>query len=125
MDLVVKSTGGTVSSHARQVVERKVARLARHDPRVRRVEVHLVQEPNPRVNGGNTVEASCWTGRRRFNATAGGSSVDTAIEQVVSRLDRQISAEVGKRRRRLLDGANRVKSRQIPTDEGPRLGPEG
>lgn len=125
MDLIVKSTGGAVSTHAREVVERKMARLARHDPRVRRVEVHLVQEPNPRVNGGNRVEASCWTGRRHFHATAGGSSVDAAIERVVSRLDRQISAHAGKRRRKLLDGANRVKSRQIPTDEGPRSGPEG
>lgn len=113
MDLVVKVTKGRVPGRARQVVERKVARLARHDSRVRRVEVHLIQEANPRVNGGNRVEASCWTDRRSFHASGAGETLDVAIDQVVSRLDRQLADHAGKRRRKLIEGANRVKSGQV------------
>jgi ribosomal subunit interface protein len=113
MDLVVKATKGRVPARARQVVERKVARLSRHDSRVRRVEVHLIQEA-PRVSGGNRVEASCWTDRRSFHASGAGDSLEVVIDQVVSRLDRQLAGHAGKRRRKLIEGANRVKSGQVP-----------
>lgn len=114
MDVVVRATRGRVPARARQVVERKVTRLSRHDSRVQRVEVHLIQEANPRVNGGNRVEASLWTDRRSFHARGAGGSLDAAIDQVVSRLDRQLTGHAGKRRRKLIEGANRVKSRQTP-----------
>ena len=113
MDLVVRATKGRVPPRARQVVERKVARLARHDSRVRRVEVHLIHEANPRVDGGNRVEASCWTDRRSFHASGAGETLEVAIDRVVSRLDRQLAGHAGKRRRKLIEGANRVKSRQV------------
>lgn len=113
MDLVVKATKGRVPGRAREVVERKVARLSRHDSKVRRVEVNLIQN-NPRVDGGNRVEASCWTDRRSFHATGAGESLEVAIDRVVSRLDRQLAGHAGKRRRKLIEGANRVKSGQVP-----------
>lgn len=114
MDVVVKATKGRVPGRARQIVERKAARLARHDSRVRRVEVHVIQEANRRVNGGHRVEGSCWTDRRSFHARGTGDSLEVAIDQVVSRLDRQLTGHAGKRRRKLIDGANRVKSGQVP-----------
>lgn len=119
MDLVLKSTNGRVTPHAREVAERKAARLARHDPRIQRVEMNINEEPNPRVNGGHRVEASCWSGRARFHATSGGSNLDVAIEQAIARLDRQITGHQGKRRRKLIEGANRVKSGQIAAVEAP------
>ncbi len=127
MDLVVKGRGVRVSNHARQVIERKVGRLVRQEPRVQRVEVLVNEEPNPRVDGGHRVDASCRTPRRTFHATAAGSSLDTAIDQVMRRLSRQLADHYGKRRARLIEGANRVKSGRIqagsapPADEGSDL----
>ncbi|HEX6261341.1 MAG TPA: HPF/RaiA family ribosome-associated protein [Actinomycetota bacterium] len=114
MDVVVKATKGRVPARARQVVERKAARLARHDWRVRRVEVNVIQEANPRVSAGHRVEGSAWTDRRSFHASGAGETLEVAVEQVVSRLDRQLAGHAGKRRRKLIEGANRVKSRQVP-----------
>lgn len=119
MDLVLKSTNGRVTPHAREVAEKKAARLARHDPRIQRVEMNINEEPSPRVNGGHRVEASCWSGRASFHATAAGPSLDAVIERAVARLDRQIAGHQGKRRRKLIEGANRVKSAQTATTESP------
>jgi ribosomal subunit interface protein len=110
MDLVVKGRGERVSDRSRELLERKLGRLARLDPRMERVEVEVIREPSPRVGGGHRVEASCRSGRRAYRATASGPDVDAALLRVVARLERQISEDHQKRRSRMLVGANRVKS---------------
>jgi ribosomal subunit interface protein len=107
---VVKGRGERVSGRSRERLERKLGRLARLDPRMEWVEVEVIREPSPRVNGGHRVEASCRSGRRTYRATASGPDVDAAILRVVARLERQISEDHQKRRSRMLIGANRVKS---------------
>lgn len=120
MDLVVKGRGSRVSKGARELVARKVDRLVRHDPRVQRVEIVLIEEPNPRVDGGHRVEASVRSRRRTFHASAAGSNVETIVDRVVDKLERQLSDHAGKRRAKLIDGANRVKSAMIqPGSENP------
>jgi ribosome hibernation promoting factor len=113
MELVVKGRHTRVSPQVRQRIERKMTRLERLVPRVQRVEIVLTEEATPRVDGGHRVEASCRTPHRTFRASATGSDVDAALERVVDRLERQLKEEQGKRRARLLEGANRVKSRLI------------
>jgi ribosomal subunit interface protein len=113
MDLVVKGRGTKVTDHLRHVIERKLERLTRHEPRVQRVEVEVIEEPNPRVDGGHRVEATCWTNRVTFHATARGRNMDGLVDRVVHRLERQISDHHSKRRRRLIDGANKLKSAQL------------
>lgn len=110
MDLVVKGRGGKVSGAIKERIERKVAKLDRLGSRIQRVEVEVIHEPTPRINGGHRVEASARTARRTFRASADGADVDAALEQVIHRLGRQVSEEHGKRRARMLEGANRVKS---------------
>jgi ribosomal subunit interface protein len=110
MDLVVKGRRERVSGRSRERLERKLGRLARLDPRLERLEVEVIRETSPRVNGGHRVEASCRSGRRTFRAHASGPDVDAAILKVVARLERQISQDHQKRRSRMLVGANRVKS---------------
>jgi ribosomal subunit interface protein len=110
MDLVVKGRGERVSGRSKERLERKLGRLARLDPRMEWVEVEVIREPSARVNGGHRVEASCRSGRRTYRATASGPDVDAAILRVVARLERQISQDHQRRRSRMLDGANRVKS---------------
>jgi ribosomal subunit interface protein len=118
MDLVVKGRGGRVSSQTKQQVERKVARLLRREPRIQRIEVELIQEPNRRVNGGHRVEVACWLTRRTFRASSTGSDVDAALEGVIERLERQLADEHGRRRTRRVLGANRLKSGEQAVDEG-------
>lgn len=118
MDLVVKGRGGRVSSQTKQQVERKVARLLRHEPRIQRIEVELIQEPNRRVNGGHRVEVACWLTRRTFRASSTGSDVDAALEGVIERLERQLTDEHGRRRTRRVLGVNRLKSGEQAADEG-------
>jgi ribosomal subunit interface protein len=118
MDLVVKGRGGRVSSQTKQQVERKVARLLRREPRIQRIEVELIQEPNRRVNGGHRVEVACWLTRRTFRASSTGSDVDAALEGVIERLERQLADEHGRRRTRRVLGANRLKSGEQAADEG-------
>jgi ribosomal subunit interface protein len=113
MDLIVKGIGGRVSGSHRSKLERKFAKLERHEPKLMRAEVHLTWESKPSVNGGHHVEASCSTTRHTFHARGSGTSLEAAIDQMVERLDRQMADFDDKRRRKLLDGANRVKSAQF------------
>jgi ribosomal subunit interface protein len=125
MELVVKGRHTRVSPQVRQRIERKLAKLGRLSSRVQLVEVELTEEPRGRIGGGHRVEASCRTPRRTFRASATGEDVDSALDLVVTRLERQLKDERGKRRARLLEGANRVKSRLIsPNREEPEVPPE-
>lgn len=127
MELVVKGRRTRVSPQTRQRVERKVSRLTRLVPRAQRVEVELIQEATPRVDGGHRVEVECRTPRRTFRASASGPDVDAALDRVVERIERQATRQQAKRRSRLLDGANRVKSAMTAPSqaEPPPLRPEG
>src|SRR5687767_13823937 len=82
MDFVVRGRGSRVSSQSRERVERKLARLARLNSGIQRIEVELIEEPNRRVNGGHRVEVACWTARRTFRASSTGSDIDAALDRV-------------------------------------------
>jgi ribosomal subunit interface protein len=110
MDFVVRGRGSRVSSQSRERVERKLARLARLNSGIQRIEVELIEEPNRRVNGGHRVEVACWTARRTFRASSTGSDIDAALDRVTERLERQLTDEHDRRRTRRVGGANRLKS---------------
>ena len=111
MDLVVKGRGDRVSGQTRARLQRKLARLERLDSRLDRVEVEVTWEAHRRVEGGHRVDASCRTPRRTYRASATGGDIDAAVDRLVQRLERQIISDHERRRSRMLDGANRVKSR--------------
>jgi ribosomal subunit interface protein len=126
MELVVKARHTHVSPQLRQRIERKLGRLGRLIRRIQWIEVELIEEPRGRIGGGHRVEASCRTPRHTFRASGTGEDVDSALDRVVDRLERQLKDERGKRRARLLEGANRVKSRLIsPNREEPEVPPRG
>jgi ribosomal subunit interface protein len=112
MDLVVKGRGDRVTGQTRSRVERKMARLERFDGHLERVEVEVIWETRGRIGGGHRVEASARSRRRTYRASANGSDVDSALDRVVARLERQITEDHRKRRTRLLTWASRVKSRR-------------
>jgi ribosomal subunit interface protein len=120
MDLVVKGRGDRVAAQTRTHVERKVSRLSRLDHRLDRVEVEIIWETRGRIGGGHRVEASCRAGRRTYRASANGADVEAAVDRAVGRLERQITEGHERRRTRMLDGANRVKSgRMSRRDDSP------
>ncbi|MGH2675681.1 MAG: ribosome hibernation-promoting factor, HPF/YfiA family [Actinomycetota bacterium] len=123
MDLVVKGRGDRVAGPTRDRIERKVARLERFDGRLDRVEVEVIWETRGRIGGGHRVEASARSNRRTYRASAGGRDVETAVDRVVDRLERQITEDHRKRRSRLLTWASRVKSRRtrIPPPESEEM----
>jgi ribosomal subunit interface protein len=118
MDLVVKGRGDRVTGRTRSHVVRKLARLDRLDPRLGRVEVEVIWEARGRIGGGHRVEASCRSGRRMFRASASAGDVDTAIDRVVERLERQITKDRDRRRARMLGGAHRLKSLGMSAPRG-------
>jgi ribosomal subunit interface protein len=119
MDLVVKGRGGKVPGPTRTYVERKLAHLARVDPRLGWAEVELIRETRGRIGGGHRVEASCRSGRKVFRASASASSPEAAVDRMMERLERQIIQEHERHRAKMLEGANRVKSGRMPTPSEP------
>ncbi len=110
MDLVVKGRNGRVPNGVRRLAEHKLARIGRTDPRVVRVEIELLEERNPRVDGHQKVKAVALTRRGVFRARGKGDDPAAALDQVVDRLDRQLKRARSRFRARLLAGANRLKS---------------
>ena len=113
MELVLKGRGGRVPQRLRTITEHKLARLERLEPRLTRLEVAVVTERNPRQGGLHRVEAVAATPRKTFHAHADDRSVESALDIVAERLERQIRDHHERRRARLIAGAIRVKSAQV------------
>ena len=118
MDLVVKGRGTHVTDQIRRTAEHKLAKIERLEAGVARVEVELIEEHNPRVgDASHRVEIACATRKRTLRVQGAGRDVDSALDQAVDRLQRQISSYRGKLRDRLIGRADRLKS--------PRTSPQG
>ena len=117
MELVLKGRGTRVEQRVRQVTEHKLGRLERIEPALIRIEVVVTIEKNPRQGGLHRVEAAASTPRRTFRAHAGAKDVDSALDVVSQRLERQILDHHTRRRVRRIGGAGRVKSAQTSQGE--------
>ncbi len=127
MDLHLIGRGTRITDQLRATAERKLARLERMDPKLTRLEVEVISEKNPRQGGARRVEAVADTPRKTFRASADASEVESALDLVAEKLERQIRDHHEKRRTRLIAGASRVKSAQAAperTGEEPATEPE-
>jgi ribosomal subunit interface protein len=109
VDLVLKARSGRLSASVKQLAEHKLAKLERIDPRVVRVEVEVREEHNPRIAGHHHVKVVARTPRRSFRASGAGQDQAAAFDQVLDRLDRQLTRYRSRFRARLLAGAGRLK----------------
>jgi len=116
MDLRLKGRGVRITDNVRRTAEHKLAKLERLDPRVVRVEVEIIGDLNPRIDGGHRVEVAFQSGRRTFRASGAGRDVESALDQVVERLERQLSKYRGKLRNRLFRRVNRLQSPRTSTE---------
>ena len=109
MDLVLKGRGVRITDQIRRSTEHKLTKLERLHRRPARVEVEVI-EANPRIDGGHHVEVAYATGRATFRAQGSGRDIESALDQVADRLERQMSTYRGKLRARLTRGTNRLQS---------------
>jgi ribosomal subunit interface protein len=100
VDLVLKGRGVRITEQIRKTAEHKTAKIGRLEPRAMRLEIEITLEHNPRIPGSHRVEVACDTARHVFRAAGSGNDVDTALDQVIQRLERQITSHRGKLRNR-------------------------
>jgi ribosomal subunit interface protein len=120
MDMLLSGRGVRITDRIREVVDRKFAHVSRMEPRLLRVQVEVISEKNPRRGGAHRVEAVAAAPRKTYRAHADAHLVETAIDAVVEKLERQIRDHHEKRRARLLAGASRVKSGGTTPEQAER-----
>jgi ribosomal subunit interface protein len=112
MDFVLKARGGRITDRIRVAAAHKLSRLERLEPSGTRLQVEVVSEKNPRLGGIKRVEAAFETPRKVFRAHAQGADVDSALDVIAEKLERQLRDHNTKRRTKLISGASRLKSAQ-------------
>ena len=110
MDLVLKGRGVRITDDLRELVGLKIAKIPRVEPRVARVEVEIISEKNPRLDGIKRIEGAVDIPRKTFRARAEHREVEAALGRLVERLGRQLKDHRTKKRRQVIHGANRLKS---------------
>ena len=114
MDLVLNGRGTPITDKIRHAADHKLAGLARVEPRATRIAIQITAEKNPRLGGTKHVEATLEIPRKTFRAKGEASDVESALDQVAERLERQVRDYHDKKRTRLVSGANRLKSANSP-----------
>ena len=73
MDLTVRGRGVRITEQMRAKAAHKLGRLSRLDPRAERVEVEIITERNPRLNGTKRLEGTLALPRHTVRARASAS----------------------------------------------------
>ncbi|MEX1046841.1 MAG: ribosome-associated translation inhibitor RaiA [Actinomycetota bacterium] len=110
MELVLTARGLRLTDEIRNACAEKFAKLERHHPSIVRIEVEIIAERNPRLDGTKRVEALAHVRKRRFRAHAEEREIKKALERVAKRLGRQLREHRDKKRTRAVHGSNRLKS---------------
>ena len=84
MDSTFTGRGVRVTDEIRVAAEHKLARLERLEPRAMRLDVELMDEHHPRLDGLKRVEAALRIPRKTFRAHAEADDVPTAIDRVAT-----------------------------------------
>ena len=108
VELTCTGRGIHVTEKMRESAWHKLGRLERLEPRTMRIEVEIIVEKNPRLAHLKRVEGALATPRKTYRAHGEAPEFDTAMDQLVDRLERQIRDHNDKRRTRVLDGARSV-----------------
>jgi len=110
VEVVLKGRGYKISDHVREVAGHKLGKLSRIEPRSVRVEVEIISERNPRLDGTKRIEGALEIPRHTFRARAEDPHVENALDSLVERLERQLRDHHGKQRTSLKHGGSRLKS---------------
>jgi putative sigma-54 modulation protein len=115
MQFHVKGRNLEVSDAIRSYAEQKLAKLDRqlNDPRV---ELELAVERNPSIAANHVAEATIWTQGPVLRAREASSDMRASIDQLVEKLERQVTRyrRQGRSRRRKAARANGPAPETIP-----------
>jgi putative sigma-54 modulation protein len=124
MNLQVKGRNLEVSDQIRQYAEDKLAKLDRlvRDPT--RIELELAVEKNPSIANNQVAEATVWTKGPVLRARETSEDMKASIDQLVSKLERQVKRYREKRRPRKHDRPEGPPVEPAPlevSEEGPSI----
>jgi putative sigma-54 modulation protein len=98
MRLQVKGRNLEVSEQIRQYAEEKLGKLDRLVKDPTRVELELAVEKNPSISDNHVAEATVWTKGPVLRARESSADMKASIDQLVSKLERQVKRYREKRR---------------------------
>jgi putative sigma-54 modulation protein len=99
MQLQVKGRNVEVSEQMRAYAEEKLGKLERQLNGLARVELELTVERNPSIAENNVAEATIWTKGPVLRARETSPDMKASIDQLVDKLERQVTRYKEKRRR--------------------------
>jgi putative sigma-54 modulation protein len=105
MRLQVRGKNVEVSDSIRAYAEEKLGKLDRQLAAQTRVELELAVERNPSISASHIAEATVWTKGPVLRAREASADMRASIDQLVDKLERQVSRYREKRRRRSSRGA--------------------
>lgn len=115
MQFQVKGRNLEVSEAMRSYAEKKLGKLERQltDPRV---ELELAVENNPSIADNHVAEATIWTRGPVLRAREASSDMHSSIDQLVTKLERQVTRyrKRARSRRRRAARANGPSAESIP-----------
>ena len=100
MQLQVKGKNLEVSDSIRRYAEEKLGKLERQLTDPTQVELELSVERNPSVAANHVAEATIWTKGPTLRAREASQDMRASIDQLVDKLERQVTRYREKRRRR-------------------------
>ena len=112
MEVVLKGRGCQVSDKVRDLVDHKLAKLSRLEPRTGRIQLEIVSEKNRRLDGAKRVEASLYLPKKTLRAHAEHHEIESALDEIVEKLERQVRDHHSRIRTNQKHGADRLKSSQ-------------
>jgi putative sigma-54 modulation protein len=105
MRLQVKGRNVEVTEQIRTYAEEKLGKLDRYLSGPIRVELELAVERNPSIAASNVAEATIWTKGPVLRAREASGDMKASIDQLVDKLERQVTRYREKRRRHNHRGA--------------------
>jgi putative sigma-54 modulation protein len=100
MRLQVKGKNLDVSDSIRSYAEDKLRKLERQLADPTQIELELSVERNPSISANHVAEATIWTKGPTLRAREASADMRASIDQLVDKLERQVTRYRQKRRRR-------------------------
>jgi ribosome hibernation promoting factor len=120
VELTLRGRGVRITEQQRTRAAGKVQKLTRLDARADRLEIEVRSERNARLNGTKRLEGTLVLRRKTLRATASAPDVDSGLDLLVERLERQVRDYREKRKKGPLPSVNRLKSPRIAPGGGSR-----
>jgi len=119
VQLRVKGRGVEVTDAIRSYAEKRLGKLERQlpDPKI---ELELSAENNPSIKANNVAEATVWTKGPVLRARESSQDMRASIDQLVDKLERQVTRYREKRGRRRR-ASRQAPEEGIPMSEEPQI----